>query len=122
MHIQTKFPEVPPHLTLKATRLKQRLENRTVRAESLDADEVAIVVSELIRNRSLYNVLPTREIGLWWGLYLDLCAIGNPTVLVVKEWLVFGDSWLGDAMRSLPPEKRRERFRLAGCEYRGMTE
>ena len=122
MPIQTKFPDVPPHLTLKATRLKQRLENRTVRAENLDADDVAIVVSELIRNRSLYDVLPTSEIGLWWGLYLDLCAIGNPTVLVVKEWLVFGNSWFGNSLRSLPPEKQREYFRRSGCAYRAVTE
>ena len=122
MRIHTKFPDVPPHLTLKAIRLKQRLENRTVNAATLEADEVAIVVSELIRNRKLYCELPTREIGLWWSLYLELCEIGDPTVLMVKEWLVYGDGYLGNLMRRMAPEKRREAFRDAGCEYRGIAE
>lgn len=122
MNVETRYPTVPPHLTLKAARLKQRLENGTAIISRLDPDEVAIIVSDVMHNADLYRALPSKENAVWWTTFLKLCAAGNPTTLMIQEWLLMGNGYLDAALRSLPPEKRRQAFANAGCAYRGINE
>lgn len=115
-------PAAPAHLTLKAIRLTQKMRNGAIPASALDDDEVAIVIAEIIRNVDQYRGIPTREGVYWWLQFVSLCTLENPAALVVREWLLLGNGYLGQALRSQPEPKRREAFRALGCEYRGAAE
>lgn len=115
-------PTAPAHLTLKAIRLTQKMRNGALPASALDEDEVAIVISEIIRNVDRYQGFTAREGAFWWLLFIDLCTIENPAALVVYEWLVLGRGLLGQILRARPGKECMERFRAHGCEYRGVAE